>query len=112
MRVILIWMVFVSAAASSWAAEVTLAWDMDVPVKQFKIYYGTIASRPSKTILTDGDVRQITITGLKAQTYYFFKATAIHLDGSESSFSNEVGKFVEATSPTGLKEAEQAEQAR
>ncbi len=95
-------------AAVSWAAEVTLTWDMDVPVKQFKIYYGTIASRPSKTILTDGDVRQITISGLKAQTYYFFKATAIHLDGSESSFSNEVGTFVEATSPIGLKEAEQA----
>ena len=96
-------------ATSAGAAEVSLTWDMDMPVKQFKVYYGTTPSRPSKTILTEGDVRHITITDLKAQTYYFFKVTAIHLDGAESSFSNEVGKFIEAATPSGLKEATPAQ---
>ncbi len=105
MRIIVSVLAALLLAIAVEAAEITLTWDMDVPVKQFKVYYGTIPSRPSKTVLTDGDVRQITITGLKAQTYWFFKATAIHLDGAESSFSNEVGKFIEAPTPSGLKEA-------
>ena len=58
-----------------------------------------------RIILTDGDIKQITISGLKAQTYWFFKVTAIHLDGAESSFSNEIGKFITAPIPSGLKEA-------
>lgn len=83
-------------AASSWAAEVTLVWDAPYEgckVKNYKIYYGTIPARPSK-ILVVGDQLTATVTGLTAGEVYYFKATAVHLDGKESSFSNEVSKAV------------------
>lgn len=80
----------------SWAAEVRLKWDAPYDgcaVKNYKIYYGTIPARPSKVLIVP-DQLTATVTGLTAGETYFFKATAVHLDGKESSFSNEISETV------------------
>jgi fibronectin type 3 domain-containing protein len=93
MKKLFITLAILLLSAYAWAADVKLTWDMDIPVKNFKIYYGTIPSRPSK-IMVVGDQHEAIVTGLTAGETYYFKATAVHLDGKESGFSNEVSKAV------------------
>ena len=92
-------------SATVFAAEILLTWEMDVPVSYYKVYYGTIPSRPSTVVKTVGDVRQITLKNIKTNTMLYYKVTAVHFDGSESSFSNEISKYIPASAPTNAKEA-------
>ncbi len=71
-------------------AGVSLSWDpsADATVVGYKIYYGTTSQGYTSSVNV-GNVLSATITGLTANTTYYFAATTYTAAGVESDFSNE-----------------------
>lgn len=76
------------------AAEANLILDPpDCVHAGYKIYYGT-ANASYSQIVDVGNVKSYTISGLQEGQKYYFAATAYDKLGSESSFSNEIYKYI------------------
>jgi hypothetical protein len=75
----------------SFAASVTLAWDLstDPSVVGYKLYYGG-SSRTYTNFVTVGATNSATITGLQMGATYYFAATAFDSAGLESEYSDEI----------------------
>ncbi|MFQ6614842.1 MAG: fibronectin type III domain-containing protein, partial [Fidelibacterota bacterium] len=72
-------------------STVTLSWTApaDNDLAKYRIYYAT--SSPAGTLIDSvAGVTTRTVHGLTNGTTYYFRVTAVDLDGYESSFSNEV----------------------
>ena len=83
-------------AASSWAAEVTLKWDVPDPPAEpigYRIYQG-LASGVYDKHADAGTQMTWTMQGLEPGKTYYFAATALYEDGVESGYSNEVTKLI------------------
>jgi fibronectin type 3 domain-containing protein len=77
------------AAALSWNASA------GPDIAGYKIYQATASGAYDAPIATvPRDVITYTVTGLETGTTYFFTVTAYNLNGTESSFSNEVSKAI------------------
>jgi hypothetical protein len=76
---------------TSWAAQVTLAWDPSSGpnIAGYKLYYGT-SSRNYLRDFDAGNVTTYTITGLSDGQTYYIAATAYDTQRHESAFSDEV----------------------
>jgi hypothetical protein len=83
--------------SSSFAADISLAWDASVTptVVGYKVYLGN-ASHTYGTPITIGNQTTCIVTGLANGTYYF-AVTAFDADGNESDFSNEVSQVIGST---------------
>jgi len=82
-------------ASSTYAADVTLAWDPspDVGVESYRLHYGAIPG--IYTDLTNaGPATALTVSGLVEGTTYYFVATAVGTNQLESDFSNEISYSV------------------
>lgn len=74
-----------------------LSWDASTgtDIAGYKIYLATTSGAYGTPIATTStDVTTYTVTGLAVGTTYFFVVTAFNLDGTESTFSNEVSKNI------------------
>jgi fibronectin type 3 domain-containing protein len=72
-------------------STVVLVWQASAEsdVVKYRIYYGTAS--PAATLLDSvSGVATATLTGLDNYTTYYFRVTAVDLDGFESDYSNEV----------------------
>ena len=71
--------------------SVPLAWNpsVDSNAAGYKIYFG-IASHAYTNSVDVGNVTNAAITGLSANTTYYFAATTYDVDGDESDFSDDV----------------------
>jgi len=91
-------------AAPVWAAEVDLAWDAPdgTTPTGYKIYYGLTANNLDQ-VNSDipADQTTITITNLLDCKTYFFQASAVYADGSESELSS--GAYKKTECPPGPK---------
>lgn len=83
-------------AASSWAAEVRLAWDAPDPPAEpigYRIYQG-LASGVYDKHVDAGTQMTWTMQGLEPGKTYYFAATALYPDNVESEYSNEVFRLI------------------
>ncbi|MBH0204532.1 MAG: fibronectin type III domain-containing protein [Nitrospira sp.] len=74
-----------------------LSWDASTgtDIAGYKIYLATASGAYGAPIATTStDVTTYTVTGLVIGATYFFVVTAFNLDGTESTFSNEVSKSI------------------
>jgi Fibronectin type III domain len=80
------------------AATVSLGWSpsSDPDVVGYNIYYGT-ASGDYTSVVSVGDVSDVTISNLTAGVTYYFAATALDAYGDESDFSSETAYIVPGT---------------
>ena len=79
-----------------WAAEVTLTWDAPDPPAEpigYRIYQG-LASGVYDKHADAGTQMTWTMQGLDQGKTYYFAATAIYPEDTESGYSNEVSKFI------------------
>ena len=87
-----------TTAPTSEATEAaTLSWTASKgpDIAGYKLYQATMSGGYGAPVATlSMDVTSYTVTGLESGTTYFFAVTAYNVDGSESSFSNEVSKSV------------------
>ncbi len=82
---------------SSDSGTASLSWDASAgtDVAGYKIYLATASGAYGAPIATtSADVTTYTVTGLATGTTYFFVVSAFNLDGTESTFSNEVSKNI------------------
>jgi hypothetical protein len=91
-------------ASSAFAAQVTLAWDVnpDPAVVGYKLYYG-LASQSYSVTIDVGSSTTAALSGLEPASTYYFAATDYDGLGQESGFSNEVSytvPVVDTTAPT------------
>lgn len=95
-------------AVSVQAVTVELAWDAPTEnvdgtpltdLAGFRVYQGDASG--SYTVSTDvGNVLSHIVSGLDANRYYYFAATAYDLDGNESAFSDELPWYLDTIPPT------------
>ena len=87
----LIALIFLSVVFSASAAEVTIAWDVNLEsdIAGYKLYYGT-SSRNYTVSLDAGNTTNYTITSLEEGTTYHFAATAYDTALNESAYSTEL----------------------
>lgn len=74
-----------------------LSWDASAgtDIAGYKIYLATASGAYGTPIATTStDVTTYSMTGLATGITYFFVVTAFNLDGTESTFSNEVSKII------------------
>lgn len=78
------------AACNVFAATVPLAWtpSPDGDAAGYRIYYGGASGVYTNTI-TAGNVTNTVVAGLADGTVYYFAATTVSTNGTESGFSNE-----------------------
>ena len=76
---------------TSWAMDITLAWDPNTEpdLAGYRIYYGT-SSRNYISSIDVGNVTRYTIANLDPRFTYYFAVTAYDIYNNESDFSNEV----------------------
>jgi hypothetical protein len=88
-------------ASSAFAAQVTLAWDVnsDPAVVGYKLYYG-LASQSYSVTIDVGSSTTAALSGLQPASTYYFAATDYDGHGQESGFSNEVSSTVPAADTT------------
>jgi len=88
---------------STFAADVTLAWDpvTSSTLTGYKLYYGS-SSHSYSSSLNVGNVTTYSVSGLGTGTTYFC-VTATYSSGAESAFSNEVSKSSSPSQLTALK---------
>ena len=82
---------------SSDSGTASLSWDASAgtDVAGYKIYLATASGAYGTSIATtSAAVTTYTVTGLATGTTYFFVVSAFNLDGTESTFSNEVSKVI------------------
>jgi fibronectin type 3 domain-containing protein len=77
------------------SAQVTLAWDSSQSpnVAGYKIYSGTSSGSYSQ-FTNVGSTNSCTLTNLTEGMTYYFAATAVGTDGTESAYSNQVNYTV------------------
>lgn len=87
-------------AASSWAAEAKLKWDAPAgdPPATYKVYYG-LEPDVLDQVAEGITLTETTITGLLGCKIYFFRASAVYPDGSESEMSS--GAYKKIPCPPG-----------
>jgi chitodextrinase len=86
----------------SQAANLTFAWDAatdDVGVTGYRIYY-RIPPEAYSTFVDVGNVLTGTVTGLTANTLYYFSVVAYDAENNLSPFSQEAGNMTGPTTPT------------
>lgn len=82
---------------SSEDGTASLSWDASTgtDIAGYKIYLATASGSYGAPIATTPtNVTTYTITGLATGTTYFFVVTSFNMDGTESTFSNEVSKVI------------------
>jgi fibronectin type 3 domain-containing protein len=82
---------------SSDSGTASLSWDASsgTDVAGYKIYLATASGAYGTAIATTStDITTYTVTGLARGSTYFFVVSAFNLDGTESTFSNEVSKVI------------------
>jgi hypothetical protein len=87
----LIFLIIILSDQSSWAVNITLAWDPnnEPDLTGYKIYYGS-SSRTYGAPINVGNVTTTTLTGLDPTMTYYFAVTAYDSSNNESGFSNEI----------------------
>jgi len=85
----------VLGAGSAHSGEVSLAWSANTSpyLSGYKIYYGTSKTSYAYNISV-AKATSCTISGLKEGVYYYFAATVVSTDGTESGFSNQVAAYI------------------
>ena len=93
-----------SLSAYSCGKLVTLKWKKGIgaDIQKYRIY-GGLASNPvvkiDSTLNTSSDTIKI-ISGLKSDQIYFFRMTAVNMDGSESLYSSQISiKVIKGVTP-------------
>lgn len=102
-RIIITTLAIILAASASWAAEAKLEWDAPVgdPPASYKVYYG-LAPNTLDQVVEGIALTEATITGLLGCKTYFFRASAVYPDGSESEMSSGAYKDIDCPpGPTG-----------
>lgn len=82
---------------SSDSGAASLSWDASAgtDIAGYKIYLATASGAYGTPIaMTSTDITTYTVTGLATGTTYFFVVSAFNLNGTESTFSNEVSKVI------------------
>jgi len=86
--------------------QVTLIWNANTNFDflRYRIYGGTTPNPTTLVDSTSGGIEDTVkvITGLTGGTTYYFRVTAVDIDGNESDFSNEVSAIPWPINPTGL----------
>lgn len=102
-KIIITALVIILAASVSFAAEAKLKWDApegDLPAT-YKVYYG-LAPDTLDQVAEGITTPEATITGLLGCKTYFFRASAVYPDGSESEMSSGAYKDIDCPpGPTG-----------
>lgn len=76
-----------------WSKPLSYVDDTAVTISRYKIYYGTESGNYTQTVdIEDGNATSYTITGLNANTTYYFVITAYDADGVESDPTDEQSK--------------------
>jgi MBG domain-containing protein len=88
---LLIAIALVVARHSSFADNVTLAWNAstDPAVTSYNLYYGSLSQAYTDLIVV-GTNTTVTVSNVTAGMTYFFAATAVDSNGLESGFSGEL----------------------
>ena len=101
--IVLIILCITFITSSSYAADVTLAWDRNESpfVIGYKIYYGTESGIYGLPIDTGNDTL-ITIPNFFEGGKYYYAATAYSLN-NESDYSKEISYIIPLGPPTGIR---------
>ncbi len=83
----------------SFAAQSTLAWNAvtDPGVAGYKLHYGTVSGNYTDSV-DAGKITSYTVSDLAEGKTYYFAATAYDSKGNQSAYSNEVSKYIPASS--------------
>ncbi|MBI1911384.1 MAG: fibronectin type III domain-containing protein [Deltaproteobacteria bacterium] len=96
-------------AAHAFAGEATLSWTAPATntngsqladLTGYKVYYGT-ASGSYSNIIDVGNVTSYKVANLSSGTTYYFAVTAYNSVGTESAYSNEATKTIQAADTAG-----------
>ena len=90
--VLFLFLMLVLLPMSSYAFDVTLAWDASTSgdVNEYIIHYDTVSGPTKGNSISVGDVLEGEITNLPDGVMYYFHVTCKDTEGRESGPSNEV----------------------
>jgi hypothetical protein len=83
---------FFLAVLPAYGASATLGWDpsTDQNLDHYVVYWGTSSGNYSMSQLIPSDTTTYRVTGLAADTRYYFTITSVDIDDNESTVSREV----------------------